>query len=203
VRAAAGEQSVGAGERVTIVEGRVSAPDRVSDPLLETAWVTELLLLKGHDDPELAGRMDQFLARLGHAKLSLLYEDEIRRLGDHATGPLLAYLRTSDAAVETDRRQTAARLVADVAQPRWVPDLIALLADDDPEVRRFVAAGLNRLTGRDQGLAPADWAGTWTNCQSAYDQWQRWWDQNKERYPAAPARTPGRAIEKEGRSKTG
>jgi hypothetical protein len=128
----------------------------------------------------------RLLANVGAAKLSLLYEDELRRLGDPGVPPLLAYLASTREAPETAQRVTAARIVADVAETRWIADLIGLLTDGNAQVRFHAARGLERLTGRDQGLTAQAWqTETWAGCESAHDKWLAWWTANRDRYPTA------------------
>ena len=155
------------------------------DPLLRTSWTHELLALRQPEDGELGRRVDQMLAALGEAKLRHLYEEEIRRLGEHAALPLLRCLASSAEGPDAERRHTAARLSADLAGPRDVPDLIELLADGDAEVRSHAARGLQRLTGYDQGRTPEQWlSDSWTACEPSHRAWQQWWQENRDRYPA-------------------
>jgi hypothetical protein len=127
--------TISAGQSATIVAGRVSQQQRALDPLLASGWIHPLLVLKGPGDPELAARMNHILARLGQAKLSYFYEDEIRRLGDHCVLPLARYLESSRSEPEQPKRVTAARIIADVSQPRAT-------VDDKMRIRMNVAAGL-------------------------------------------------------------
>ena len=124
------------------------------DATLETAWVNSVLALGSSEHPELVERVNRLLANVGAAKLSLMYEDELRRLGDDGVPPLLAYLASTRETPNVAQRATAAPIVADVAQARWIPDLIALLTDANADVRFHAARGLERLTGRDQGCKP-------------------------------------------------
>lgn len=186
VRTARHSQEVGAGRHVRVVAGRVEDDPEQRDPLLETAWVNSVLALGSSDHPELLKRVNQLLANVGAAKLSLLYEDELRRLGDGGVPPLLAYLNSTRDTPQVAQRATAARIVADVAESRWIADLIALLTDANGDVRFQAARGLERLTGRDQGRRPEAWQkDSWGACESAYDHWLAWWKENSNRYPAA------------------
>jgi len=174
-------RTVTAGEQVKIVGGRVAAGQVRTDPLLDTRWVNDLLALKGSDDPEFVERLNDLLSQIGRAKLSILYEDEVRRLGEPAVWPLLRFLASSGPDDEPKKREVAARIVADLAPPRAVSDLIDLLADQDPQVRAQVARALERLTGRDQGR-PADlWRGDWTSCEPTQQQWRQWWAERQHR----------------------
>ncbi len=115
-----------------------------------------------------------------------LYEEEIRRLGDHCVLPLVRFLESSRSQGDETKRVRAAGIVADVAQPRSIPLLIELLADENPQVRSHAARGLQRLTTRDQGRPPEQWAtDSWASCVPAYQAWQQWWETNRNRYPGA------------------
>jgi hypothetical protein len=177
-------RNVAAGEQVTIVAGKIAEERRLQDPLFDTRWVHELLALKGPDDSELAGRLNDLLAQIGRAKLSLLYEDEIRRLGEPAVWPLLRFLTSSRADDQPQTRAVAARIAADLAPPRAVPDLIELLADPDAEVRAEIARALQRVTGRDQGRPADQWRADWISCEPTQRQWRDWWAERQA--PSAP-----------------
>jgi ferric-dicitrate binding protein FerR (iron transport regulator) len=183
-----GHQSmeVGPGQQVRITGGKLEEEPGWHDALLETAWVNKVLALRSAERPELAERVNRLLANVGAAKLSLLYEDELRRLGDSGVPPLLAYLNSTRPMPDGAQRATAARMIADVAQSRWIADLIALLTDPNPDVRFHAARGLERLTGRDQGCEARRWrTEPWTSCGDAYQKWIYWWLENRDRYPAA------------------
>lgn len=147
----------------------------VNDPLQATAWVNDLLILKGADDPELAERLNDILAQIGQTKVRYLYEDEIRRLGSRAALSLLRYVESPRSRASAVSRQTAARLAADLADSSVIGDLIRLLADDDPRIRVAVATALERLTGNNQGRSPATWQEALENCQPALEAWRVWW----------------------------
>jgi hypothetical protein len=186
VRTGRGTTEVGPGKQVRIVGGKVEEDTEWHDALLETAWVNSLMALRSSQHPELVERVNQLLANVGDAKLSLLYEDELRRLGDDGVPPLLAYLAATRDKPNVARRTTAARIVADVAQVRWIADLIVLLADKNADVRFHAARGLERLTGRDQGCQAQAWqAAPWATCEGPYQKWLDWWAANRDRYPAA------------------
>ncbi len=181
-----GSTEVGPGKQVKIVRGKVEEDPEWHDAVLETAWVNSLFALRGADHPELVKRIDELLANVGDAKLSLLYEDELRRLGDDGVPPLLAYLAATRDKPNVSKRATAARIIADVAQVRWIADLIMLLADKNADVRFHAARGLERLTGRDQGCEAHSWqAAPWATCEGPYQKWLDWWSANRDRYPAA------------------
>jgi hypothetical protein len=187
-RVESGEDSamLDAGQSAKIVDGRLAGVQRVYDPVLVTAWIHELLAVKGPDDPEFSARMSDILAQLGQAKLSYLYEEEIRRLGDHCVLPLVRFLESSRSQGDEVKRVRAAGIVADVAQPRSIGLLIELLADENPRVRSHAARGLLRLTTRDLGRTPAQWESEpWSSSAPTYRAWQEWWDANRSRYPGA------------------
>jgi hypothetical protein len=158
------------------------------DPLAATRWHDELLILKPKDDPEVAARVAQLLARI---------TAERGPTGAGATGPVEADLRAHGQAWSAsmacsvasggvrgrEERRTAARLLADLATPSCIPDLIELLNDADGDVRRHAAAGLRRLTGQSIGGPPDEL--TITPDAAAATAWRTWWEQNKSRYPAS------------------
>ncbi|REK11998.1 MAG: hypothetical protein DWQ37_13335 [Planctomycetota bacterium] len=184
-------RQVGPGKQVRIVEGRVEDDPEARDALLETAWVTGVIALRGADHPELVERVNRLLAKVGAAKLSLLYEEELRRLGDDGVPPLLAYLAATRDTPQVQQRATAARIVADVAEARRIAELIALLTDANADVRFHAARGLERLTGRNQGLDAKTWqSGPWLSCEGPYEKWRTWWAANHDRYPAAKREIP-------------
>jgi hypothetical protein len=150
-----------------------------------------VLAIRDSKHPELDERVGQLLAKIGAAKLSLMYEDELRRLGDDGVPPLLAYLASTRETPNIGQRATAASIVADVAQSRWIPDLIALLTDGNPDVRSHAARGLERLTGRDQGLKAEEWQSQhWATCEGPHQKWLKWWTANRDHYPAARREIP-------------
>ena len=185
VRSGQKSVEVGAGKQVRIVQGKLEEPEWC-DPSLETAWVNSLLALRSSEHPELVARVNQLLANVGAAKLSLMYEDELRRLGDDGVPPLLAYLASTRDTPNVAERVTAARIVADVAQSRRIPDLIALLTDATAQVRSNAARGLERLTGRDQGFKAQEWqTQSWITCEGPHTKWLNWWAANRDHYPTA------------------
>jgi ferric-dicitrate binding protein FerR (iron transport regulator) len=172
------------GKQVRIVDGKLEEP-KWCDPSLETAWVNSVLALRSSQHPELVERVNQLLANVGAAKLSLLYEDELRRLGDDGVPPLLAYLASTRETPNVAQRATAARIVADVGGARWIADLIELLTDANADVRFHAARGLERLTGRNQGCDARTWqTQSWGTCEGAHQKWLNWWAENHDRYPA-------------------
>jgi hypothetical protein len=185
LRTAAGDESLKGGESASVVAGQVvRAPN---DPLLSTAWMSPLLIRKGSADPELADRIDQILAQLGQSKLSHLYEQEIRALGEHAVMPLARYVQSPLSKQDPPRRATAMRIIADIA-PTWaIGTLIELLTDDDPQTRVLAAQALRRLTGETQGREPEEWreepAKSPTKSAEALELWRRWWTERRDKMP--------------------
>jgi hypothetical protein len=178
--------NVGPGKHVRIVKGKLEEDPEWRDARLETAWVNSVLALRSSEHPELVERVKELLANVGAAKLSILYEDELRRLGDDGVPPLLAYLTSTRETPKIAQRSTAARIVADVAGSRWIADLIVLLTDANADVRFHAARGLERLTGRNQGCEPQAWqTESWITCEGPHQKWLDWWAANRDRYPAA------------------
>jgi hypothetical protein len=197
VNVQSGQQSmdVGPGKQVRIVQGKLEEDPERRDALLDTAWVNSVLALRSSEHPELVKRVNQLLANVGAAKLSILYEDELRRLGDDGVAPLLAYLNSTRDKPDIAQRATASRIIADVAQSRWIGDLIVLLTDANAEVRYHAARGLERLTGRDQGCGPSAWqAEPWSSCEGAHQKWLNWWATNRDRYPTARRDIPAPTL---------
>jgi hypothetical protein len=60
--------------------------------------------------------------------------------------------------------------------------MIDLLSDDDGEVRFYAARALVRLVNQNMGHAPE----AWRNQKFALDDWNKWWQEHKDRYPGGP-----------------
>ncbi len=160
------------------------APSRRHDFELfqATNWVHEILVLKGRSNPELVRRIDDIFAGIGETKMGYLVEEEIRVLGDHTVIPLTRYLQSERSKGQPEKRHRAARLLADLAQPRSIGDMIPLLIDDDPVVRGHIASGLKRLTGQELGYSTNTWrAANVESCQKMQSSWQQWWQANQFR----------------------
>jgi len=182
LRTPTGEERLQRGETASIVAGRVVRATE-HDPLLAAGWMNPLLVRKGNDDPELAQRIDRILAQLGQSKLSYLYEQEIRALGEHAVLPLARYVQSPLSKNDPTRRATAMRIIADIA-PTWsIGTLIELLADDDGATRVLAAQALERLTGETQGRSPQEWRGDPKESAQALEAWRRWWTERRDRIP--------------------
>ena len=178
-----GTERLRRGETASIIGGEIVKSDRTIDALLVAPWVHSLLIRKGPEDNELAGRVDELLARIGRSKVMTLYEDEIRSLGQHAVLPLLRFVQSPLSQDDPSRRITAMRIVSDVA-PSWaIPDLIGLLADRDDSIRFYAAQALQRLTGINHGRPLEQWRDEIADCEETIQKWQQWWTENDQRYP--------------------
>lgn len=185
------EQLIKSGESAKIVDGLVAEKRQrqVHDMVMATRWVHELLVMKGRDNSELSKRVNDLFAQIGEAKTEELSEGEIRALGDHGILPLTRFLQSdrSLGSKNERKRELAGRILADLAQPWSIPDLIGLLDHQEPEVRFYAAKGLVRLTRETQGMSPEDWRNAGAETRRApYQRWQNWWRTNKSRYPATP-----------------
>lgn len=186
--------AVAAGQMATAKGDRLSPPDSVPqyELLRATNWVNELLFLKGHGNPELVARIGDLFAHIGETKSDFLLEEEIRLLGDHCVLPLTRYLLSERSAGQEHKRRQAARILADLAQPWSIKDLITLLDDPDGEVRVAAARALRRLTNQDFGVPVQAWSKNEpVSCNQARGQWQAWWKKNQFGCaPAPPAPQP-------------
>jgi hypothetical protein len=170
------------GEIARFDDGQLVIEPHHADSLLATSWMQPLLVLKGHDSPELGDRVNRLLANLGRSKLDNLYEDEIRSLGDYAVLPLLRFVQSESSREAPNQRHRAMSIVADMA-PAWlIGDLIELLADPEPAVRIQAAAALERLTRLSQGREPAQWSAPLPERNESLGRWRIWWKENSGRY---------------------
>jgi hypothetical protein len=179
---------VHARERATIVAGAIADKRAVHDLVLATSWIHEILKLKGADHPELKSRMNDLFAQIGSNKLDVMVEQEIADLGDHCVIPLTRFIQSDRSAGDKQKRVKAASILARIAQPWSVPDLIDLLGDADSDVRYFAAVALRRLTaGQVRSLSPAEWRDRENDVRAeALKLWRDWWQENKEKYPQRP-----------------
>jgi hypothetical protein len=153
-----------------------------SDVLFATNWVHKLLVLKGEENEELAGRVNELLAWIGEGKMKFLVEKEIRELGPSCAKPLLSYIQSGLSRDDRERREGAASILADLAPKPLVHDLILLLQDNDPKVRGSAAKALLRLTGETQGRTPAEWESQpWESGVPAFEKWLTWSEKNQAR----------------------
>jgi HEAT repeat protein len=117
-----------------------------------------------------------------------MYEKEILQLGDHCVLPLTRFIQSEQSKGDKQKRVNAARILAKIARPWSVEDLIGLLADDDREVRFHAANALDRLTdGQTHGLAADQWRDADAETRAAsLARWRAWWVDNKNEFPTAP-----------------
>lgn len=175
------------GEGATIVDGKVEASHVGRDAMLSASWIHPLLTQKGHADPELHERVDELLARIGRSKMSMLYEREIRSLGEYCVLPLLRYVQSPISKKEPGRRASAMGIAADLAPAVLIGELLPLLKDDSSEIRFQTARALQRLTNETQGRSPGDWRKPIKESDSVIKAWTKWWEQNSDRYPVISA----------------
>jgi len=184
VRTQSGSQRLKQGETAVIAEEGSVTTVPANDPVLGSSWIHPLLMKKGFANREISGRVDELLARIGYTKVSYLYEQEIRSLGEYGVLPLLRYVESPASLDDRPRRNHAMQILADVA-PSWaVAELIGLLSDEDPEIRFLAATALKRLTAQNQGRTPEQWRESLENCAVAIDRWNSWWKENSQRYPS-------------------
>jgi ferric-dicitrate binding protein FerR (iron transport regulator) len=176
------------GQGAKIARGQKTQKYDVKDLVRATRWVHEILVLKGRDNPELQRRVDDLLAQLGETKMAFLIEPEIRSLGDHCVLPLTRFIQSerSQKAEQKRRREEAARILADLAQPWSIPDLIQLLSDQNGKVRFYAASGLQRLTTETQGCNPEEWRDQ--PKPKTQKDWLVWWQENKDRFLMSTAK---------------
>jgi ferric-dicitrate binding protein FerR (iron transport regulator) len=187
--AGGGESVLKGGEAIRVAHGRLEDKRQVESLMRATQWVDEILVMKGRDNAELARRIDDIFAQLGHDKMWYMNAQEVRRLGDHCVVPLSRYISSERSQRSEDdrmKRKEAARIIADVATTASVPELINLLADADGDVRYAAARALHRLTGQTQGLGAEQWRDqSLMTCAPTVVQWHGWWERNKGRFPGA------------------
>ena len=155
-------------------------------------WNLEFFRRKSRSDKEVQAhfsrKLEELLAEVGRTKMGLLPESEIRSLGGHCVLPLTRYVESdrSKSPSERERRVAAARILADLAEPWSIADLIGLLEDKDGEVRFYAAKALQRLTAQSHG-EPEDWRNkSPRELEPELGNWQAWWQENKQRFPSIP-----------------
>jgi hypothetical protein len=193
------ETRVEPGSAVKCKDGVVHE-QRQEDVLLATRWINDLLVRKGRDDPELQARVQELLARVNQENKSRVAttgatrptttptpgptEKLIRAQGGQWSESLACLARCPEPQVDRASRLTAARLLADLALPETIDDLIALLADPDGEVRFYAATALRRLTGQTLGGSPEQCAKDGAaEIKQTHQAWVAWWNQNKPLEP--------------------
>jgi hypothetical protein len=182
------QEMVEKGQQAKIVAGNLAERRPVRDLAVAATWIDEILKLKGPDNPELVDRMNDLLAQIGEGKMTYMHEKEILQLGFHCAVPLTRFIESDRSRNDRFKRTNAARILAKIAEPWSVPDLIELLADRDEEVRFYAAKALERLTdGVTQGLSPDDYRSKPADVrEAAVKTWRTWWKENRDKYPAAP-----------------
>jgi len=180
------ETRVPSGAAVTLVNGLASGQS-AGDVLLTTRWLNELLMLKGPDDPELTARVKDLLSRINEESTATRpaaapgpVEQSMRAQGDRWSEPLACHIRSPQSLVDRTTRLTAARLLADLAPPSAIGDLIGLLGDADGQVRFHAATALHRLTGQTLDRSPAQCASDPAEAtKQTQAKWLAWWEQHK------------------------
>ena len=188
VTAASGNVELTIGEKKQAVPAgstfAVSDDDRVlvattGDALDAVRWTQPLLAMAGHGDPELRTRVESLLAGVGATKVSWMRETDLRALGEYASVPLLEFVKGQASKDDPVKRRKAMAIASDTA-PVWkVPELIALLDDDDGAIRTSAATALTRLTGQSPATAATSWTAVEdTDAVAAKQIWRAWWAAN-------------------------
>jgi hypothetical protein len=86
--------------------------------------------------------------------------------------PLIGALNDKDA----NARACAAQALGRIKDPCAVKPLIAVLKDKDKSVREEAFSAVRKITGVDFG--------------QDQEQWQKWWEENKDRFPGKPQPEP-------------
>lgn len=180
------QRTLPAGAVGTLSDGDLQIRESEPDVIQAQRWMQPLLTLGGHGNPELTQRVDALLARVGRTKLAYLYEQDLRNLGEYGALPLMKFVQSEASRQEPVRRRTAMHILTDTAPIWMLPDLIALLEDEDAQVRVAAARGLTRLTGQRQGLEPEQWAGERAELSAGLARWQQWWQEHRYACPAPP-----------------
>jgi hypothetical protein len=181
------------GQVAQIVNGEAS---RVKQPsaaemALATKWATDALVRGKADDPEIDRSVLSCLSQIGDLKQQAAFENQLRAYGEFSAPPLARYLKSDGGKASPKQRESAARILSDLA-PSWaIPDLIELLKHPDADVRFYAATGLKRLTGQTHGVSPEEWRAPPAktlklSTDDCYHAWKRWWAENKDRYPPRP-----------------
>ncbi len=185
------QSNVQGGKKVSFTSRSIVETRAVTNAIIETRWVHDLLRQRPRHDGELEERVEKLWASLGYSKLRYLYVDELRAIGSSCVGPLTAFLASEKDIHQKDhRRGLAAEIVGDVADFGTLERLVDLLNDRDAEVRMHMARGLKRITGRDLGLSPDQWRNASVEERTQGVTRWRTWLQNR----AQSARTPWSTI---------
>jgi ferric-dicitrate binding protein FerR (iron transport regulator) len=188
--------TVQTGEQATIKDGLLVRKQFLQRYRQVASWTDALLRMKGPSSREANQRMsavlDDLLIQLGSAK-GELSDDEIRSLGPQIVLPLTRYVQSERSKLpqERNKRHRSAHILADMAQPWSVPDLIELLGDADNQVRFYAAVGLKRLTKETLGREPEEWRKkSLADLKAAREEWRQWWLKNKGRFPDTSLSVP-------------
>lgn len=178
------ESKVASGRKVRFTRDGLVDEMGISNPLIETRWIHELLIRKHAADAELKERVEQLWASIGFSKVRYLFEEELRAMGPSCVLPLTSFLASHEDKHQNDHRRVhAATIVADVCDYSAVPRLIDLLDDRDPEVRRQMARGLSRVTGRSMSGDPQRWKTASQDQRTGWvEKWREWLEQSR-RFP--------------------
>ncbi|HEX7900776.1 MAG TPA: zf-HC2 domain-containing protein [Planctomycetota bacterium] len=163
-------RAVGAGELCKAVNGAFEPTGPAENVVLQTQWTHALLKARPEDAGELRVRVAALAALLDDARLAKAAEQALRALGADGASGMLPLLR--EGKQEHAQRRKLAALVADLAGPEHIPDLVSLLRDHEPGLRADMARGLERLTGQTLGLAKTLWAGS--GYERGAQAWEAW-----------------------------
>jgi len=84
----------------------------------------------------------------------------------HNIEGIIKYLGSS--ALDYSARNQAVEILGNLKDPRAIEPLIAALKDANSPVRKSAAISLTKITGKDFGQYP--------------EEWQKWWEQNKDEF---------------------
>jgi anti-sigma factor RsiW len=154
------------------------APVVASNPPPTAPPVTSRL----HTASDLAQRINGALVCGARLEAAQRWEEDIRRCGGECASVLAQHVLTCRASDRAER-VWAARILADVAPTSSIPDLIALVGDEDGDVCRYAAEALARLTGRPHCAEPDEWHNDATSsCGTCEQTWHSWWQENKQKF---------------------
>ena len=91
---------------------------------------------------------------------------------DHCVLPLTRFVQSPQSNDDIYRRREAARIASDLASPAYIPAMIELLDDADPDVRVVAARALLRLTGSTRGFDEAYWRAA--DLEAGRTSWRAW-----------------------------
>ena len=143
--------SVEPGQSMWVVNEDAPVASGSEDRLLATGWQLPLLANRQPDDPELQDHLQSLLARIGHTKMSSMYDSKIRSLGPPGTIPLIAFVRSPKSRDNPELRHQAMPIIADLAPASTRTDLEVLASDSDSIVSKFASVALARLLKQRSG----------------------------------------------------